>query len=217
MSSKKVIAEQVLYKLAGGIPDTNFPIDQRDLFKALEQKINSYFLLRHFDKTLPTGGSAPEHTMIATYSGITVTSMATNKKSYSTLPVQPISLPVNAGIYLVYHADYPDMPFIPLLRGDTALLRTDSLLSDIMGQISYEPKNNIIIYNRDLTLIDMSEVTMELCVLDISLYAETDRLPIPPDYEDRIIQELIAEFSPVMAESGKVNVWTNVNQQQPLK
>lgn len=215
MSTKKVISDQVLFKLFGGIPDSAAPIDERDIWKSLEQKANALFKLRHFDTTLPSGEMIPENTMIATYENVAVVVEGTQSKS--TLPVIPISLPKAVGIYQVYDPEYPEIPFIPIQRGQRALLRTDALLNDVLGLISYEPKNNVIVYNRDLTLFGVNVVTMELCVLDMSQYGINDELPIPADFEERIINELIQEFSPVTAESGQVNNWTNAGQQTQNK
>lgn len=221
MSTKKIISDQVLYKLSGGVPDTAFPIDERDIWKALDQKINGLFKLHQFDTNLPNGEYIPEQAMIAIYEGNTVTSV--NEWSTAELPITPISLPKDVGIYLVYDPNFPDMPFIPVRRGQRALLKTDSLLSDLMGQISYEPytnpttKKNLVKFNKDLTTLGITQVTMELCVLDISMYGITDNLPIPRDYESRIVEELVQDFSRILPESGQVNNFTNAGQTQPIK
>lgn len=212
MSTKKIIAEQVLFKLAAGYPDTSFQIDERDIYKALEQRINSLFKLHQFDQTLANGETIPENTMIATYEDVAVTSFG--EKSKSTLPIIPISLPKNVGIFLIYNSAYPDMPFIPIQRGQGALLKSDTLLNDMQGMISYEPKNNLVIYSKDITTFGFSTVTMELCVLDMSQYGITDRLPVPADMESRLVDELTQEFAPVTAESGLVNNFSNANQKE---
>jgi len=211
--TKKLISDSVLYKLAGGSPDTSFPVDERDIWVQLEKIVNASFKLRHFDTTLNSGESIPEAAMIATYEGITVTTFA--EKSKSTLPITPIYLPKNMGIFQIYDPNYPDMPFIPFQRGQRGLLRTDELLNDCLGLISYEPKNNVIIYNRDLTTIGITAVTMELCVLDIAQYGVNDILPIPADMEAQIEDELLKAFIWVTAESGVVNNFSNINQTQP--
>lgn len=211
MATKKEISEMVLFKLAGGWPDVNFQIDERDIFDALEHKVNEKFRLRHFDSTLPSGETLPENAMIATYTGNTVTSTL-NRKSTATLPVIPIALPKNMGIYLVYDPNYPDVMFVPLQRGQVSLLKVDTLLNDLGGEIGYEPKNNIILFNRDLTLLGITSVTMELCVFDISQYSLTQELPIPSDMVGIIEDELVKEFAPVTPESGIVNPFSNANQ-----
>ena len=140
--TKKELSESVLFKLAGGIPDTNFPIEERGIFAAIEKKVNALFKLRHFDTTLNSGETIPENTMIATYTSRTVTALPNSQQSQATLPITPISLPKSMGIFLIYPDNRPDMPFIPIQRGTRALLRVDELLNDMMGQISFEPKNN---------------------------------------------------------------------------
>lgn len=204
MATKKLIAEQVLFRLYGGYPDSAAPVQEPDVYKALEQKLNSTFKIRHFDSTLPSGETMPENSMIATYENNTVT-RTDDGKSYSLLPIQPISLPKNMGIYLVYDPAHPDMPFIPLQRGQSFLINSDELLNDLNGQIGYEPKNDRLIFRKDLTTYGITAVTMELCVFDISQYSTTERLPIPSDYEEALVNELIKDFAPVQPENGLVD------------
>lgn len=216
MSNKKLIGEQVLYRIASGYPDTSYQVDIRDIYKAIEQKVNSKFRLRHFNATLPSGNTMPEHAMIATYENIAVTSLG-NGKSQSLLPVTPISLPLNMGIYMVYDPRYPDNFFIPLQRSQLALLRADELLNNLMGMIGFEPKNNVLLFTQDITMFGTSSITMELAVFDMSQYADTDKLPIPADLEDEIVNELVNDFSPVQPETGDVNNYTNAPSQIPVK
>lgn len=211
MATKKFISDQVLYKLAGGVPDSAFPVDERDIWASLNNKINSLFKIKHIDTTLPSGETLPENSMIATYEGVEVVSMD-NGKSYALLPIQPISLPMNAGIFFVYDPRYPDNFLVPLQRSQLALLRADELLNNLMGQAGYEPKNDRIIITQDITMYGTEELTMELCVMDVSSYSVTETLPIPADYVDRIIQELTAEFGAVLPKTGLVNNFTNESQ-----
>lgn len=212
--SKRLISDSVLYKLAGGIPTPGFPVHERDIWASLDNKINAMFKLRHFDTTLPSGETMPENSMIATYENIDVTA-SSDGKSYALLPITPISLPRNSGIYLVYDPNRPDMPFIPLQRGQSSLLNADSLLNDLGGQIGYEPKNNRIIFRKDITVFGVDEVTMELCVFDVSSYSATAELPIPADYINQIEDELVNEFAPVLAKSGFVSNIVNPSQNIP--
>lgn len=211
--TKKVFGEMVLYKLAGGIPDSSFPVKERDIWDALEHKVNELFKLRQLDTTLANGETIPEGAMIATYAGITVT--ASGQRSYATLPVIPISLPKGVGVFLVYNSDFPDVPYIPLQRGQQALLRVDELLNDLMGQVGFETKNNQIWFTKDLTLMGVTTVTMELCVFDISQYSITQDLPIPADYIGKLEDELVREFAVVLPESAIVNNFTNNGQTTP--
>lgn len=214
-STKKEISDTVLYRLAGGVPDSGFPVDERDIWSSLEDIINATFKVHHFDTTLPSGDTIPENTMIATYENIAVTS--SGERAYSTLPITPISLPRNMGIYMVYDPKYPDMPYIPVQRGQMALLKADRLLNDLMGQAGYEPLSNKIIYSKDITTFGTTSVTMELCVFDISQYTATQDLPIPADMVGSITDQLVLEFSKITAEAGVVNNFTNAGQTEPQK
>lgn len=213
MATKKEISDMVMYKIYGGAPDSSGPVDERDIWDAIDHKVNELFKLHQFDVTLASGETIPENTMIATYTGNTVTS--SNGKSTATLPIIPISLPKSMGIFQVYDPNNPDNPFIPQQRGQGALLKSDSLLNDLMGSIGYEPKNNQLVFSKDLTMFGVNEVTMELCIFDISQYSITQDLPIPADYIGRIEDELVREFAPIVAETGIVNPWTNLGQTQP--
>ena len=160
---------------------------------------------------MPSGETIPDSTMIATYPNNTVTSTS-NGKSTTPLPINPISLPKNMGIFLIYDPNNPDIMFIPLQRGQLSLLKADTLLNDLGGQIGYDAKNNIITFTKDLTMLGISSVTQELCVFDMSQYSSTAVLPIPADMEEKIIIELVQEFSQVTPESGIVNPITSANQ-----
>jgi hypothetical protein len=211
--SKKLISDSVLYKLAGGIPMPGFPVQERDIWSAIDSKMNALFKIKHFDTTLPSGETIPENTMIATYENNTVTSFG--EVSKVSLPITPISFPKSMGIFLVYDPKFPDNPFIPLQRGQKSLLNADELLNDLNGQIGYEPKNNVLIFTKDITLFDITSVTMELCVFDTEGYSVTDPLPIPADMIDTIEGQLMEEFAPVLAKSGIVNNFVNPSQNIP--
>lgn len=212
--TKKNFSDMILYKLAGGIPDSSFPIDERDIWDALEHKVNEAFKMHHFDTTLPSGETIPEYAMVATYENNTVTSLG-NGRSSATIPVIPINLPKGAGICYVYDEANPDNFFIPLQRGQKSLLNADELLNDLGGQIGYEPKQDIILFTKDITTLGISAVTMELAVFNMSNYGINDNMPIPADYIGKFEDELIAEFAKVLPESGGVNNFTNIGQTAP--
>jgi len=115
------------------------------------------------------------------------------------LPVMPISLPKNQGIHQVYEANSPDTPYIPIKSSQKALIRVDSLLDGMLGQTYYYPNGKTIVYSKDLTLLGVSEVTMELIVMDFNQYSVTDMLPLPSDMETALIDAVIQRFVPVKA------------------
>ena len=222
MSTKKEISEMVLYKLAGGVPDSSFPVDERDIFDALEHKVNARIKSEQFSINIPSGGTIPENLMLATYEDVAVT-RTSNERSKCTLPIIPISLPRNAGVNeirpVLNVTDSGDRmlgnPLIPLQAGQDFLLKADTLLNDLQGQWGYTINGKTIFITKDLTTYDITKVDMKLVVFDISQYSLTQDLPIPSDWVNQIEDELVAEFAPVLAESGYVNNFTNAGQTVP--
>jgi len=207
MATKYFIAEQILFRLAGGDPLVTTPVEREDLYAAINDKVNAMLKGEYFAMTLAQGESLPENLLLATYDNIAVTS--NNGRSKATLPATPISLQRNMGIFQIYNPDYPDALFIPLMAGQRALLQSQKLLSGLFGQISYEPYGMQIIFDRDLTLLGMDTVSMRLVVFEISQYSVTERLPIPSDYVEKIINELVESFGSVPSKSGIVDNYTD--------
>ena len=67
MSTKRLISDQILYRLNGGSPDNSFPVQLPDVYKALEQKVNAKFQIRQFDTNLPQGETIPDNLCIGVY------------------------------------------------------------------------------------------------------------------------------------------------------
>lgn len=224
MATKKEIAEMVLFKLAGGLPDTSFPVKERDIYDATDHKINTMIKGQQFSVNLPSGGTIPDNLLLATYEDVAVTRTA-NEKSKCTLPIMPISLPRNAGINeirpVLNLVDSGDkilgQPIIPLQAGQSYLLQADKMLNDLLGQFSYEVNGKAIFFNKDLTTYEIIKVDMKLVVFDISQYSLTQDLPIPSDWVGIIEDELVTEFAPVTSESGIVNNFSNAGQTIPNK
>lgn len=209
--SKTYIAQQVLIKLSGGFVDTGFFVEERDLYPRIEQKVNSALKMQQFAMQLPSGETIPENLAMGLYENVTVVS--SGMTSYAELPIMPISLPRNAGIHNVFDPNNPDNSFIPILNGQRQLLKTDTLLSNCLNQVSYWPTNRKrISFSVDLTLMGVSEVSMELVVLDISEYSSTDMLPVQADLVDKIVTELYQEYLQVTPENATVNQFTNAGQ-----
>lgn len=216
-TTKYLISEQVMFRLEPGYPDINAPVQREDIYKATEQKINSKFKLQQFTINLPQGGTIPDNLALATYQDIEVERIY-NEWSRATLPVMPISLPRNAGIHeirpVLSQANNADKmlgsPLIPLQAGQYYLLQADTLLNDLMGQIGYEPEGKYVIIKKDLTTLGVTKVDMKLVVFDISLYGDTDILPVPSDMEEQIVNELVEQFSGKQPESGLVNKTNDV-------
>lgn len=200
-TTKYLMAEQILTRLAGGYRDNNQPVQMEDVVKAIEQVVNSTFQMQYYSATLPTGETIPDNLMVAYYENIPVTSFG--EKAKATLPVMPISLPRNMGVYRV--TDENDNDYIPVPLGQGALIKADKLLNDLLGNVWYELRNFTVVFSKDITLLGVTTVNMYLVVMDISLYSNTDPLPIPAGAEDEIIEKVYAKFAIVTPETGIVD------------
>lgn len=214
-STKRILSDIVLTRLQAGWPDISGAVQKQDVWKAIEQKVNSIFKLSQFKVNLPNGSTIPDNLAMATYTDVPVTTYASGQKSIATLPVMPISLPRNVGIFGVDVAMSLGLnlgwSFIPLQAGQNNLLRTDFLLNNLMGDVGYEPYGNKIVITKDVTVYKVTKLDFQLIVFDISNYSETDILPIPADYEQQIIDELMVEFSPIQAVPELVSNYPGAN------
>lgn len=208
-TTKFLMAEQVLLRLAGGFRDVNQSVQMEDVVKSIEQVINSMFQMQYYNSVLPSGETVPDNLMIAYYEDIAVTTVG--DKSKALLPIMPISLPRNMGVFRV--TDSKGNDFIPVPLGQGALLNADKLLNDLLGQVWYEIKNFTVEFSKDIKLLGINTVNMYLVVMDISLYSNTDPLPVPKNMEEEIVERVYAKFERVMAESGIVNNYSPAEQQ----
>lgn len=208
MATKTYISDQVLYRLAGGYPPANFPVQPEDVWAALGQKVNAKYKVEQFNVDMANGETVPNGACVAYYEEVAVASSVTLSNSLSILPVLPISLPRNMGVVEISDPK-GQVSFIPLIAGQRQLLKSQPLINDLLGQVGYEQRGKTITYTRDLTLLGISTVNMSLAVMDISTYSETDNLPIPADHLDGIVNELVIQFSQTGQKTGEVNNYAN--------
>ena len=200
--TKIKIAQQVLYRINGGINGVSGAVEEEDVIEATGQVINSMLKMQHLTVTLPSGETIPENLMLATYNNIPLATFH-GKRSIAALPAQPISLPRNMGVYEVDRYEDFRNPFIPMFTGQANLLRTQPMISNVLGQVAYEVVGKNIILTQDLTIDNIEEVHMRLIIMDISQYDDYDPLPIPADYENDIVDELVKRFAPI---TGKLAI-----------
>lgn len=195
MVTKYLLAEQVWFRLKGGYPDIDQSVQIEDIIAVIPQKVASILKMQHFSVTLPSGERIPENLMIATYNDVELTTL-NGKRSQATLPIMPVSLPRNMGVYEVDRYDDFRCPFIPLMAGQNSLLRGQPMISGLLDQVGREVYGDKVILSEDLTIDNVSTIHMRLIVLDINAYDDYTKLPIPADYEEQLILDLVEQFSP---------------------
>jgi len=216
MATRYTIAEQVKLKLSGGYPAISNSIRIEDIRFAINQRLNISYKSEQFNVTFPSGETIPNNLTIFTYEGVKLSTV--NKKSECVLPVMPVSLPRNMGVYQII-PEYKDndrckqLEFIPLALGQYNLLQGQPLISDLLGQVGYECFGNRIRFFKDLSN-DLDSVTIREIVADLHSVDDYTMLPIPADMEYAVIDDVFKSFLPVQPEE---RVSDNYQSNQPVK
>ena len=82
----------------------------------------------------------------------------------------------------------------------------------MLGNVWFEIRKNVVIFSKDILLLGIDTVNMYLIVMDISLYSNTDPLPIPASMEEEIVEKAFVKFATVIPETGLVNNYSSATQ-----
>lgn len=188
------LAEQVQRRLLGGNPAVASKIHINELKIACAQVANRLLKVEYFSANIPMGELIPNGAMLGLYENIEVT--AWNSVSKCTLPIKPMKLPRNIGVYAIFKQDDPTCEYIPLQMGQKNLLASQRLINDLMNQTGYEVFGDQVVFTRDIqNVTPPTYVSMRLVILDISLYDDYEMLPILPDMEIQIVEEVVRIYS----------------------
>lgn len=192
------LAEECLKALSGGDINLATNISMGEMRISIGQVANQLLKTEHFSINEKMMEKIDNGAVLGTYDDILVTSYETGK-SKCKLPVKPLKLPRNMGIFSIFPKGQSDKEFIPLQMGQASLIQSQPLLNDLLGQVGYENYGLDIIFTKDLTLGGsvVPYVSMRLAIMDISQYGDYDILPILPEQEWQIKQEVIKLYSGV--------------------
>lgn len=188
------ISEEISLLLNGGRIGDATKYHQNEIKLSICQVCNQLLKLEYFNTTLPLGEMIPNGAAIGTYENQLVTKWSNTSKI--SLPVLPLRLPRNLGIYQIFSQSDYFAEFIPLQLGEASLIRSQGIVSNLSGYVGYESAGLDVIFTRDLT-IPNTEVflTVRLVILDFSQYGDYDPLPLPPEMEWQIKQEVLKLYS----------------------
>lgn len=215
------LSEEILTMLSGGAIQLATNISQNEIKIAIGQVVNQLLKVEHFTVNEKMGEKIPNGSVLGLYEGIAVTIW--NGKSKSTLPIKPIKLPRNMGVWAIYPkyttiGDYElDKEFIPLQMGQGGLLKSQLQISDLLGQVGYEVFGDSIIFTKNIKEL-FPEVTlaMRLAIMDVSQYGDWDMLPILPEQEWQVKQEVIKLYSGVGIQDLVVDSTSKQQQNIPV-
>lgn len=184
------LSEEIVKMLNGGKIPVASNVTINEIKIAVCQVANNLLKIEYFNVNAKWGEMIPNGASLGYYTGIAVERW--KNKSRARLPIKPIKLPRDMGVYSVFKSDEPDSEFIPLEMGQWSLLRSQPLINDLLGQTGRTTYGDYVEFTRDITIPGENvTVDMRLVVLDFSLYGDYDPLPILPEQEWQIKQEVV--------------------------
>jgi len=140
-----------------------------------------------------------------------VVSDSGNSRSYIALPVIPLTLPLNMGIWSIAATNAAMTPYIPIPAQDVLVFQGANL-SYLEGQIGYYVQGKKVFFTKDITLSangSISSVILNILASDFSQLTDTDMLPISPEVESAVITEVLNIIS-----AGRVSQAEMATQQE---
>ncbi len=185
------LAEQVILNLKGGKYQVASSVQIEDVIAYLKTIMPWVIKQEWFQMTnSPEGETLPQNLYLAVYEDIDVTPVG--KRWISKLPVMPVFLPRNMGVFEIYNPDDPDCTFIPILPGLWTSFVKNKMISDAFGQIVYESYGATVEYKMNPKT---AKVTMKLVIQDINSYTDNEMLPISPDHGKTLIEQAFQWFA----------------------
>lgn len=216
------LSEEIRRLLDGGNIQAASKTSDNEIRLAICQVCNSLLKVEYFTN-LKMNERIPNGTVLGWYDEIEITSYGVGK-SKATLPAKPVKLPRNMGVWAIYPKyttngvyDF-DQEFIPLQMGHGALLKSQPMINDLLGQVGYENFGLELVFNKDLKgLFPNIKLGMRLAILDMSQYDDWDVLPLPADYEWDIKKEVLKLYGVDGVADKTVDSSVKEQQNNPIK
>lgn len=199
MITKGKLTDQILRLYTGGNPSDDKEISRADVDLLVGQVINQILKKEYIASSISQGEMFPPHTLVTTYK-TGVLSDSSVAHPYAQLPVMPISLPRNMGVWRVNPIAEGDKPLssanelIPIQTGQLSALTSQEQTKYLENQVGYWAEGDKIYFTRDVLndpSFKFSNVFISLLVIDPTVLGEFDYLAIPAEHEDSIIKECL--------------------------
>lgn len=198
-TTKKKLAEivQRIYARYADKENIDRSLDAREVKLLIEQAMNKILKAQTFERFRDGYIDIPRCNLIK-YTSQSVTADASNNRAYVDLPAIPISLPMDMGVWQINPTTAPHSAYIPIAAQDWAVMGvgyTDGTQSDginssyLEQQTGYYVEGKRIYFTKDISAV--STVDIQLLVSDISQSGDNDILPLSPEYESDVIQEVL--------------------------
>ena len=196
MITKGKIIDQILRLSAGGSTNDEKEISREDIALIVSQVINRLLKTEHLSVNMPLGADYPPHTLITTYKVLRKQISAErvfSRDYYLSLPVMPISLPRNMGIWSITD-DQGSTEFIPIESGQQHHLKKQEGLILMEQQPYYWVEGQTIYIRYPLFQEDGGKeypLRVKLLIVDPTVIGEYDYLQIPIEMEEAVVKEVL--------------------------
>jgi hypothetical protein len=203
MITKGKLTDQILRLYSGGNPSDDKEISREDVNILVGQVINRLLKTDHVSGNMGTGELFPPHTLISTYI-VKVEEDKITGLPIAYLPVHPINLPRNMGVWSVETLK-SDVAFIPLQSGQGFLYSRQDQLRFLEGQVGYWVEGSIIHFGVQDVNIKQEQVKLKLLIVDPTIIGEYDYLALPADLEEGVIKECLTMLGALPKQVDKVS------------
>ena len=209
--TKKILAEQIQRLYARFIDKENPSdiIDTREIILLVGQSLNKVLKLQVAESFKAGMVDVPKCNLIEYTAAVTADSG--NNRAYITLPVIPLTLPMDMGIWSIAAATGAMNPYIPIPAQDVLVFQGANL-SYLEGKIGYYVQGKRVYFTKNITLTangTVTSVVVNLLTMDLSQFGDNDLLPISPEVESTIIADVLETIS-----NGRVSQAEVANKQQ---
>jgi hypothetical protein len=210
------LSEEILKILLGGDIKAASNISKNEVKISIGQVLNNLLKIDYLSTNLKTGELIPNGSVLATYENIACEKW--NNKSRCSLPIKPMKLPRGMGVWSVYPSGRPDDEFIPLQMGQSSLIKSQPMINELFGQIGMEVLGDKIVFTKNVVPPGGTyTVDMRLVVMDISQYGDWDILPVLPEMEWQIKQEVFKLYGMEPLPDMLVDSTSKEQQDVPVK
>lgn len=196
-TTKYILAEQI-QRLYARFLDKDNPsdvIDIREVKLLVNQSLNKVLKLQVAESFKAGLVDVPKCNLIE-YT-CTVTADSGNNRAYITLPAIPLTLPMDMGIWSIAPLTGAMTPYIPIPSQDVLVFQGANL-SYLEGKVGYYLQGKKVYFTKNITLTangSVNSVIVNLLVSDFSQLLDTDMLPISPEVESTIIDDVLQTIS----------------------
>jgi hypothetical protein len=192
-TTKFVLIEQVqrIYSRFITKNDISDILDAREAKLLVNQSINKILKLQVAESFKAGNVDVPKCNLLE-YT-CAVTSDSANSRAYFTLPAIPLTLPMDMGIWSVAATGAALTPYIPIPAQD-ALVFQGANVSALEQQVGYYLQGKKVYFTKDITLSangSITSVIVNLLVMDFSQLNDNDLLPISPEVETMVIEDVL--------------------------